>query len=305
MEKAAQTFILSKETKLERIYDPILEDIFVRYADNIEGQAFYHTHNVCEIYLLLDGELNYFISEKCFRIKPGTLLFIQPGEYHRCELVSSDVYKRYVINISNKYLDMYSTAHTNLSDCFFNRPIGEPNISFLNDTQIQVLLDLFESLLSLKGHREYGQDIMMVSYLLQLLVKINLLFQNNRDANIPNIMPPLVSETIRYIDEHLLEPISLADLSDCLYHNSTYISRQFKKITGLPIQQYIIRRRIYLAQKYLQEGKSVSECCMLSGFSDYSHFSKIFKRIVGVPPKQYSLDVLQGTDRALYTLPVN
>lgn len=293
MDESAQTFTLSKEPRLERIYNPIFEDIFVRYADLAEGQPFYHTHNVCEIYLLLKGEINYYINQKCFRLQAGTLLFIQPGEYHRCELVDPTVYERYVINISNKYLDLHSTVHTNLSDCFFNRPQGEPNITTLDERQIKDLLNLFESLLNLKTSKEYGQDILTISYLLQLLVKINLLFLNQKTMEIPDIMPPLVRETLEYIDEHLLEHITLQDLSAHLYHNSTYISRRFKKITGLSIQQYILRRKIYIAQSFLQEGKSVTESCALSGFSDYSNFSKVFKKVVGVSPKKYSLDYLQ------------
>lgn len=292
MNESTATFTLSREPRLERIYNPIYEDIFVRYSDLVDGQPFYHTHNVCEIYLLLEGELNYYISQKCFRLSAGSLLFIQPGEYHRSELVEPTVYKRYVINISNKYLDMYSTAHTNLSKCFFDRPQGEPNIAHLDEEQVKELLNLFESLFALKDGKEYGQDILMVSYLLQLLVKINILFLSQQDLEVADIMPPLVSGTLKYIDEHLTDRFTLQDLSDHLYHNGTYISRQFKKITGLSIQQYILRRRIYLAQKLLQEGRPVSEACTFSGFHDYSNFSKLFKHIVGVSPKKYSLDNL-------------
>lgn len=293
MDKTAQTFTLSKEHRIERIYNPIFEDIFVRYADSADGQPFYHTHNVCEIYLLHSGEVNYYISQKCFHLKPGTLLLIQPGEYHRCELVDPDIYERYVINISNKYLDLHSTVHTNLSNCFFNRPKGEPNIITLEPEQVDDLLCLFKSLLNLKDRKEYGQDILSASCLLKLLVKINLLFSNQAESQFPDIMPPLVRETLKFIDDHLLEDISLKDLSDHLYHNGTYISRRFKKITGLSIQQYILRRKIYLAQHLLQEGSSVSESCIGSGFKDYANFSKIFKKVVGVSPKKYSLDHLK------------
>lgn len=290
MNENIQTLTLSKEYKLERIYNPILEDIFVRYSDLTDGQPFYHTHNVCEIYLLLNGEINYYISQRCFRLKSGSLLFIQPGEYHRCELINQTIYERYVINISNKYLDLYSTAHTNLSNCFFNRPHKEPNIVTLQTEQIQDLLDLFEFILNLKNSNNYGHDILTVSYLLQLLVKINLLFLSQRELMLPDIMPPLVSETLKYIEEHLLDEISLRDLSTHLFYNGTYISRCFKKITGLSIQQYILRRKIYLAQCQLQKGKSVSESCMNSGFKDYANFSKVFKKIVGVSPKKYALE---------------
>lgn len=64
-------------------------------------------------------------------------------------------------------------------------------------------------------------------------------------------MPRLIQDTMMYIEEHLAEEITLSDLSAVFFHNGTYISRCFKGVTGLTISQYILYKRISLAQKYL------------------------------------------------------
>lgn len=281
------------EEYIERIYNPISEDLFIRYSDKLEGQSFYHTHNGYELYCLVDGTVNYYIDQQCYRIVPGTIIGISPGEYHRVEILDNKVYKRFVINISSRYLDTHSTPHTNLAECFQKRSCNKPNIVVLTQKQTEELLELYNSLLDLKYKTGYGQDVTTSSYVLLLLVKVNLFFSNNEDIPIPNVMPPLVNRAIGYINEHLLESFSLEELSEELFYNGTYISRKFKSITGLSIQQYILRKRIYLAQNHLSAGKSVTESCILSGFSDYPNFSKAFKKYVGLSPKQYQLKILE------------
>lgn len=100
-------------------------------------------------------------------------------------------------------------------------------------------------------------------------------------------MPRLVSGTIAYIEQHLTEEITLDILAEHFHHNGTYMSRCFKNITGISLHQYIIRKRISLAKKYLNEGCSPIDACYLSGFNDYSNFSRTFTKHVGESPKKF------------------
>lgn len=58
-------------------------------------------------------------------------------------------------------------------------------------------------------------------------------------------------------------------------------------VTGLTIQQYLLNKRIGLAQKYLKEGRFLTDVCWMSGFNNYSHFARTFSQQVGVSPKKY------------------
>jgi AraC family transcriptional regulator len=71
----------------------------------------------------------------------------------------------------------------------------------------------------------------------------------------------------------------------------TYFASQFKRATGLPPHQYVIARRVERAQQLLQgDGEvSLTEVAARTGFSDQSHFSHHFKRLVGVTPGRFRM----------------
>lgn len=285
-----------KEAFVEQVYNPIPEDLFIRYSEEMEGQSFYHMHNAYELYFLLEGDMNYYIDRQCYHISSGTMLTIRPGEYHRCEILNDKVYNRFVINVSNHFLEKYSTLYTNLKACFHRKSEKVPNIVLLEEAQAKQLQDLHESMLGAKEKGGFGEDVIVTAYAMQLFVQVNSIFFSNKDARLPNVMPPLVNETIGYINTHYLEPFSLEELSKKLLYNGTYISRKFKSVTGLSIQEYILRKRIHLAQNHLGMGKSVTESSMLSGFGEYTNFSKVFKKYVGVSPKQYQMKIIEKHD---------
>jgi len=67
--------------------------------------------------------------------------------------------------------------------------------------------------------------------------------------------------------------------------------RQFKAATGLTPYQYVIHSRVERAQQLLRtHGKlSLAEVAVRTGFSDQSHLTSLFKRIIGVTPRQFRL----------------
>ena len=73
-------------------------------------------------------------------------------------------------------------------------------------------------------------------------------------------------------------------------HRSAYhFARQFTAATGMPPHQYVLARRIARAQPLLHPDRDLSlgEIAARVGFSDHSHFSQHFKRVVGVTPRQF------------------
>lgn len=108
------------------IYDPIETDIYYRHKD-IHTSPFphYHKHDAYEIFLLLNGDACYYIEQSCYHISRGSMLVIQPGEYHRITLNNPNVYDRISLNIKQNIFDQYSTSRTELSACFSDRPFGQ------------------------------------------------------------------------------------------------------------------------------------------------------------------------------------
>jgi len=93
----------------------------------------------------------------------------------------------------------------------------------------------------------------------------------------------------RYIEEHLTERLTLADLADQAGLSRHYFSRLFRNATGEPPMRYLMDRRIEHARRMLAGRRhSVCEIAMLLNFADQSHFCRSFRRRTGVSPLQYS-----------------
>ncbi len=95
-------------------------------------------------------------------------------------------------------------------------------------------------------------------------------------------------QIIDYIQAYLAEDISLNDLADVAGMSPFYFSRLFKQSMLLTPHQYVIKQRIELAKKLLRQHiYSIAEIGLLCGFAHQSHFSRHFRRLVGVSPKVF------------------
>jgi AraC family transcriptional regulator len=94
---------------------------------------------------------------------------------------------------------------------------------------------------------------------------------------------------VEYIEEHLDAGPSLEQMAAVARLSAYHFARQFKAATGLPPHQYVIARRVERAKQLLQRGDdfSLAEVAAHAGFSDQSQFSRHFKHLVGVTPRQF------------------
>ncbi len=99
-----------------------------------------------------------------------------------------------------------------------------------------------------------------------------------------------IADAHQYISEHFTEDINVADLAGNLELSTKHFRNLFKKIYGMPPNQYIIYLRLNMAVSILQQGNlSVSETASLCGFSDVYYFSRLFKKHFLKSPKAYKL----------------
>lgn len=94
-----------------------------------------------------------------------------------------------------------------------------------------------------------------------------------------------VSQIMEFIDAHLSEPITLADIAAAVYHNPNYLSGLFKRETGETIHNYIIRRRIEEAEYFVRHSNDpIADIAAFYQFCSQSHFVQCFRKIVGQTP---------------------
>ena len=98
----------------------------------------------------------------------------------------------------------------------------------------------------------------------------------------------LVNEVSKYIRAHISEPIKTADIAEYFGKSRGGITTEFKKQTGMNLSDFIKLKKIQEAQELLYEtNKSLALISDYLGFSSQSHFTRVFKEITEITPKEY------------------
>lgn len=101
----------------------------------------------------------------------------------------------------------------------------------------------------------------------------------------------VVEQVKRYIQLHLNQlEMSREDIANHVFLNADYLSRLFKKETGLSITDYILQERMKIAKELLEKtDMSISSIASAIGYVNFSHFSKMFKKLWDMTPHDFRL----------------
>ena len=97
-------------------------------------------------------------------------------------------------------------------------------------------------------------------------------------------------ETIKsFVHEHHTEELELNQLAEIVYLTPSYLSKMFRTKTGETITDYIISVRMDHAKRLLREEYALKtyEVGQRVGYADPAYFNKVFKKVVGLTPKEY------------------
>jgi AraC-like DNA-binding protein len=100
-----------------------------------------------------------------------------------------------------------------------------------------------------------------------------------------------VKSACRYILERAAERITLDDIAKCVNLSRYYFLRVFHKEIGILPHAYLESVRISKAKRLLKKGNTINQVAYEAGFSDQSHFTNCFKRLIGITPGQYVRDI--------------
>ena len=91
-----------------------------------------------------------------------------------------------------------------------------------------------------------------------------------------------------YIQENLENNITLQQIADVVNLSISHLNRLFQQTKGISVYQYVIRCRIDRAKQLLKQKKlTLAQIASQVGFCDQSHFSRHFKKLIGVTPKVF------------------
>jgi AraC-like DNA-binding protein len=205
--------------------------------------------------------------------RQGTLALVAPG----------DVHANRKIGCSFRCIFMEFPALQNVVEQFVER--RTPGLSFRSG----LIEDQRTLVRFLKVHRsleanELGRDDSAISFLHQLAVRhstlsIPLPRNGNEDF--------AVRRTKQVLNERYAERVSLHELARLMGLSAYHLHRSFCREIGMPPHEYQVQLRIMKAKSLLRLGRSISETASLVGFVDQSHFTRHFKRSVGVTPGKF------------------
>lgn len=100
--------------------------------------------------------------------------------------------------------------------------------------------------------------------------------------------PRRLQRVFSHIRENINHDLSVTELAQVVGMSQYYFSKLFKMSTGTTPHQYVMRQRVERAQEHLREGHMpLAEVATLVGFETQSHFTSVFRRLVGATPKRY------------------
>jgi len=107
-----------------------------------------------------------------------------------------------------------------------------------------------------------------------------------------------VNDAVVYVETNLHNKISQSEIAGRCGLSTSQFSRVFKQAHGTTFQEYVLLRRISQSIRLLQNpSASVTDVCYTVGFNDQSHFTRTFRRYIGVSPSAYrkSLETAQAS----------
>jgi AraC-like DNA-binding protein len=91
-----------------------------------------------------------------------------------------------------------------------------------------------------------------------------------------------------YMEAYFASDISLTDLSERVNISPYHLARLFRREMGIPPHRYLENIRIRHAQHLLDDDLSIADVAYATGFSSQSHFTRTFRRFIGVTPGKFA-----------------
>jgi AraC family transcriptional regulator len=104
-----------------------------------------------------------------------------------------------------------------------------------------------------------------------------------------------LKELLSFIEDNLSRNLGLRELAQVAGLSTSHLNVLFRQSVGMPVHQYVIRRRVERAATLLRDGDmSIGEVALEAGFSHQSHMASHMRRVLGISPKKLKSGRLLG-----------
>ncbi|MFV0423052.1 helix-turn-helix domain-containing protein [Oleidesulfovibrio sp.] len=257
--------------------DPDLPGLEVRFSSYSEEIFRKHTHDAYSVGLIETGRTVFFMHDAHHNAQAGQIALIPPDTVHACnpDTDSDMTYRMFYIAP-----ELMHGIAAEMAGCAATIPEFEAAV--VSDPALFELFHaLYQSICDGAGRLE--KEERLVGALVALIVN------HTRHAEVvpEHNMPEAVHTVQRYLKANLSENVSLTALSELAAVSRFHLLRIFQAQTGLPPHAYHNQLRVNSAKQRLKAAIPLSQVAAEAGFSDQSHFSRVFKQFTGATPAQY------------------
>lgn len=254
-------------------------------------------HDFWEVMYCDKNQVYVNCGEKKICLKKGEILFVKPNEIHSVLGDGQADANLFIVSFVCK-----SRTMTYFKEKLFKVPEDARYLlaSIMTEAKQTFVIPDFNpnlSKLELKKGANIGGAQLIKNNLEELLIKLiraETSKPSSSEIFISEIedSKSLEDEIIKILQQNLYGNISLDEIASELHYGKTTICKTFKKKMGNSIINYYLLMKIDEGKKLIRENKSFSETAELLCFDSLPHFTKTFKKVTQMTPREYKNSIL-------------
>jgi AraC-like DNA-binding protein len=251
-----------------------------------------HSHDFCELAIVTHGSAMHMLEGNAFPVTAGDVFLLQGRQRHY-------FYERQNLDLINI---MYDPEKIALPENELRRMPGycamfmlEPTFRLqhrfasrlhLKRVQLAHVERLVEEMEHECGGIKAGHEVALRAKLLELMVYLSRAYTSTDSTEAHALLR--VGNVIGALEKDFAKAWTLDDLLKIAHMSRSNLMRVFRKATGQPPIEYLVRLRIQRAMELLRgTDRAVTEIALEVGFNDSNYFTRSFRKATGQSPRQY------------------
>lgn len=244
-----------------------------------------HVHSYCEIFYLKTGSCIYYVNNDMYHLIAGDVFIVAPGDSHCTSYEGLVPCERIVVYCKPDAIpEQFLKRHESFRDSL--QRSGKVVLVKKGQMQLESILNRMMEENNLPD--EYSYEIM--TYLMRellLCLKRSGVFIYEKLKSRESFSTD-IEDAIRYIAQNYSLPITLEEVAKKINLSPTYLSKKFKRVTGMTFKEYVNYIRLKQAsQALLTTDNSITEIAVDCGFNSSNYFKDIFRKKNGVSPRTF------------------
>ena len=243
-----------------------------------------HRHDFYVLVLFTNGTGLHKIDFDTFDITKGSLFLMQPGQIHLWEL-SSDI-DGYIVFFSKEIYNLHFRDKKIEEYLFFQSSKNKPEL-VLNIDEMRQIQPYFELMVNENQEDQLQKKDKMLNLLDCILVEI-LRIYNIESNHLTSTYNHKLKEFEILLEQFYKTEKSPSFYADKMAITLKHLNRISKNILNITITELITRRVILESKRIMvDKNRNITQIADELGYSNYSYFSKLFKKNVGMTPTEF------------------